>query len=268
MENPSYYGILPANVRYDKNLKPMEKILYTELTALSNKNGYCNAQNSYFSKLYDVHKNTAGSWINNLEKLGYIKSILINGTDKDGNKTKQVIERRIFIKATPINENIDTYQEKDLEGVNENIDTPINEKTEEVINNTSNEYYKSNNKKDDEYIKKSKNTNYQVKEIEQRWRENNLKEFEYSPVEAINKAIKEFTLIKIIQAIDRISKSEFMKDKTTINKFFSTSNSFQQIKFTLDGEYDDFKKETKTEEKSVKTITEIEFKEAQDDWLN
>ena len=59
-----------------------------------------------------------------------------------------------------------------------------------------------------------------------------------------------------------------MKDKTTINKFFSTSNSFQQIKFTLDGEYDDFKKETKTEEKSVKTITEIEFKEAQDDWLN
>ena len=58
MENPNYYGILPANVRYDKNLKPMEKILYTELTALSNKNGYCNAKNIYFGKLYDVHKNT------------------------------------------------------------------------------------------------------------------------------------------------------------------------------------------------------------------
>ena len=251
MENPSYYGILPANVRYDKNLKPMEKILYTELTALSNKNGYCNAQNSYFSKLYDVHKNTAGSWINKLEKLGYIKSILINGTDKDGNKTKQVIERRIYIKTTPINEKVDTYQEKNLEGVNKKIDTPINEKTEEINNNTSNEYYKSNNKEDDEYIKKSQNTNYQVKEIEQIWREKALKDFEYTPVEAVNEAIKEFGIGKIVQAIDRISKSEFMKERTTINKFFNIGKDFQQIRYTLDGEYDNLKKESKVSESNI-----------------
>ena len=54
MDNPSYYAILPANVRYDKNLKPMEKILYAEITALSNKNGYCSASNSYFAKLYET----------------------------------------------------------------------------------------------------------------------------------------------------------------------------------------------------------------------
>ena len=119
MENPGYYGILPANVRYDKNLKPMEKIMYSELTALSNKNGYCNASNSYFAELYEVHKNTVGLWINHLEKLGYIKSQLIY-------EGKEIKERRIFI--TPINEKIDTYQLKDLDPINKKIDTPINEK--------------------------------------------------------------------------------------------------------------------------------------------
>ena len=110
MEKPNYFGILPANVRYDKNLKPMEKILYTEISSLTNKDGYCYATNSYFSKLYEVHKNTVGSWINNLEKQGYIKSVLIY---KKG--TKEIIERRIYI--------------------NQKIDTPINENIEE--NNTS-----------------------------------------------------------------------------------------------------------------------------------
>lgn len=133
MEKPNYFGILPANVRYDKNLKPMEKILYTEISSLTNKDGYCYATNSYFSKLYEVHKNTVGTWINNLEKQGYIKTVLIY---KKG--TKEIIERRIYINQkinTPINENVDTYQQKDLEPINKKIDTPINENIEE--NNTS-----------------------------------------------------------------------------------------------------------------------------------
>ena len=133
MEKPNYFGILPANVRYDKNLKPMEKILYTEISSLTNKDGYCYATNSYFSKLYEVHKNTVGTWINNLEKQGYIKTVLIY---KKG--TKEIIERRIYINPkidTPINENVDTYQQKDLEPINKKIDTPINENIEE--NNTS-----------------------------------------------------------------------------------------------------------------------------------
>ena len=126
--NPNYFGILPANVRYDKKLKPMEKILYTEITALANSKGYCYATNSYFANLYDVHKNTAGTWINKLEKLGYIKSKIIYETG-----TKNVKERQLFI-ITPINEKIDTYQQKDCDPINEKIDTPINENIEE--NNT------------------------------------------------------------------------------------------------------------------------------------
>ena len=54
----NYYAIIPAKVRYDRNLKPAEKILYGELTALSNKNGYCHAQNRYFANLYNVRNET------------------------------------------------------------------------------------------------------------------------------------------------------------------------------------------------------------------
>ena len=63
-EQPNYYSIIPAHVRYDVDLKPMEIIMYGELTALSNKYGYSYAGNSYFANLYNVHKKTVSIWIN------------------------------------------------------------------------------------------------------------------------------------------------------------------------------------------------------------
>lgn len=115
MENPGYYGILPANIRYDKNLKPMEKIMYSELTALSNKNGYCNATNSYFAELYEVSKNTVSLWVSDLEKTGYIKTKLIYEPG-----TKNIKERRIYI-ANPITKNNDTPITKNREDNNTSI---------------------------------------------------------------------------------------------------------------------------------------------------
>ncbi|BBM50710.1 helix-turn-helix domain-containing protein [Leptotrichia wadei] len=138
MEKPNFYGIMPANVRYDKNLKPMEKILYTEITALSNKEGYCFASNSYFGELYEVNKKTVSAWVNNLEKQGYIKIVLIY---KQG--TKEITERRIYInqKVSPINKNVDTYPQKDGEvfikksiGYPQKNEDPIHKKVED--NNT------------------------------------------------------------------------------------------------------------------------------------
>lgn len=129
MERPGYYGILPASIRYNKNLKPMEKIMYSELTALSNKNCYCNATNSYFAELYEVSKNTVSLWVSDLEKAGYIKTKLIYEAG-----TKIIKERRIYI-ADPITKNNDTYHEKEVDPITKNNDTPITKNRED--NNTS-----------------------------------------------------------------------------------------------------------------------------------
>ena len=50
-ETPNYYAIIPSNVRYS-DLKPNAKLLYGEITALSNKHGFCFASNKYFANLY------------------------------------------------------------------------------------------------------------------------------------------------------------------------------------------------------------------------
>lgn len=83
MSEPSYYANIPANVRYDKDLPANAKLLYGEITALCNKEGYCWASNRYFSELYDVTTGTISRWISRLANKGYIK---IRGMKSDGNK--------------------------------------------------------------------------------------------------------------------------------------------------------------------------------------
>lgn len=72
MSNPNYYAIIPANVRYNKDLSYLEKFLYCECTALSNVQGYCNASNEYFAKLYDKDRATISRAISTLQELGFI----------------------------------------------------------------------------------------------------------------------------------------------------------------------------------------------------
>ena len=94
MNTPSYYAILPSDVRYDANLSSSEKLLYAELTALCSKHGYCWASNSYFSELYNVNKNTVSSWVSSLVKRGYIQ---ISVDRSKGNLRKVYLKNKIPI---------------------------------------------------------------------------------------------------------------------------------------------------------------------------
>lgn len=91
-DKKSYYAIIPANVRYDKELTPNAKLLYGEITALCNEKGYCWANNSYFAELYKVSKVSVSKWISSLEKKYYISTEIIY---KEG--SKEILHRYIRI---------------------------------------------------------------------------------------------------------------------------------------------------------------------------
>ena len=169
MEHPSYYSIITADVRYDKRLKPNEKLLFSEITALSNKRGYCNASNNYLAQLYDVTTVTVSNWVNHLKDRGYIDVEMIY-------VGKQIKERRIFVNSTPIKEK---------------VEAPIKNNCKEGIKKK----VKENNTR---YNNTSKN-NQLEEDFEKLWKLYPRKEGKKKAFEGYKRAIKNGTTNKEIQ---------------------------------------------------------------------
>ena len=131
--NPSYYAIIPANVRYDKRLTPRAILLYGEITALCNEKGYCWARNKYFADLYEVSITSVSKWISQLEKYGYVIRDIVYKKD-----SKEIDKRYLRIVA---------------EGIEEKLNTPIEEMLKD--NTTSSNTTKNNTN----YISFSKPSN-------------------------------------------------------------------------------------------------------------
>lgn len=71
-QKPAYYAVIPASVRYCKELEPMARLLYAEITCLTHTEGYCYASNQHFADLYDVDVRTIQRWLEGLKKHGFI----------------------------------------------------------------------------------------------------------------------------------------------------------------------------------------------------
>ncbi|MBR2677813.1 MAG: DnaD domain protein [Bacilli bacterium] len=89
-EKPNYYAVIPAEVRYDSDLRANEKILYGEITALADKSGECYASNNYFAELYGVTPQAISKWIINLKDKEYVDITYVN-------KGKMIEKRMITI---------------------------------------------------------------------------------------------------------------------------------------------------------------------------
>jgi len=129
-EKKSYFAVIPASVRYCKKLKANAKLLYGELTALSNESGYCWASNNYFAELYEVDECTISRWIKQLEKYNFIRIEY----KRNGYKIE---ERKIFI-LEPLTKKSTADCSKDQ--------PPIDQKVKEnntYNNTTNNTYYKN-----------------------------------------------------------------------------------------------------------------------------
>ena len=89
-EKPGYWAILPASVRYDERLTANAKLLYAEISALAQADGYCWASNQHLAELFHVDKKTVSRLISKLAEYGYIR------VDVERSEAGQVVMRKIF----------------------------------------------------------------------------------------------------------------------------------------------------------------------------
>lgn len=141
--NKGFYAIIPASIRYDNELPPTAKLLYSEITALCNEKGYCWAKNEYFAELYMVSERTISRWINKLIQKGYVNvefqyktgtREIIKRYIKLAGKSESVCEENAYIGG---DRNVNTYRQKCPIGGDKNVrDNNINNNNI-IINNNS-----------------------------------------------------------------------------------------------------------------------------------
>ena len=95
-QKPAYWAVLPAVVRYDPDLPPSAKILYAEISALTDQRGFCFASNDYFRKLFGMSERTLQEQLRALKRRGYISI-----SDGDGGAGR----RKIYAGINPLQEN-------------------------------------------------------------------------------------------------------------------------------------------------------------------
>jgi len=140
-EKPNYYAIIPAEVRYSKEITSLQKLLFGEITSLTNSKGYCWANNNYFATLYGKHISTISKNITSLSLAGFISVEVI----RDENNR---VSKRIIKIITPMDENVKTSCSKDPSplGKNTKYNTKDNNKKNILFDSWWDSYDKKNGK--------------------------------------------------------------------------------------------------------------------------
>lgn len=88
------WAILPAAVRYDKKLPANAKLIYAEIAAKINEDGYCFASNGFFAERFGLKEDTVSGLVRRLAEADYIRIDLDSGRQ---NRDK----RRIYLTGKP-----------------------------------------------------------------------------------------------------------------------------------------------------------------------
>ena len=183
-DKKNYYAIIPANVRYDKRLSPLTRLIYGEITALTNEKGYCFATNAYFANLYSMSNVSISRCISELKEHNYIRVVY-------DIKEKNVDKRKIYINNLE-NKKLENEEIKNNEELkNKEINTNIEEyKENESINKNNN-----TNKNDDAFsLAKIKLAN-RIKLNDDTDLSNNIKEHNQNCFEGIKEKVKDNNII-------------------------------------------------------------------------
>ena len=119
-QKPGYYAVIPAEVRYDAKLPSNAKLLYGEISALLNDEGYCYASNQYFADLFELTTRTVSDLVAKLQDRGHI-SVVIRHNDK-GKVVRREIRCTVSLRhAQPVEEIFHTPRKNLPGGIEENF---------------------------------------------------------------------------------------------------------------------------------------------------
>ena len=90
---PGYWAVIPAGVRYSAEIPAGAKLLYAEISSLTDQRGYCFASNKYFADLYGVGIRTIQRYLDALKAAS-----LIRITDGEGGSD----QRKIYAGVNPL----------------------------------------------------------------------------------------------------------------------------------------------------------------------
>ena len=93
---PSYWAVLPAEIRYDDRIPANAKILYAEISSLTGSEGYCWATDDYFAGLYQITERSVRRLLAALEDQGYIR------IEEERENHNILTARRIFAGLNPL----------------------------------------------------------------------------------------------------------------------------------------------------------------------
>ena len=128
---PGYWAVLPTAVRYDDRIPASAKVLYAELSALAEADGYCWAGNDYFAKVFQMTEKSIREQLHALDEAGYIR------IEEERGNHHVLLTRRIYVglnplfhAAEPLNEKVPPLNEK-VQGllIKENNKPPISPTT-------------------------------------------------------------------------------------------------------------------------------------------
>ena len=71
-KNGGQWAILPAAVRYDRKLPANAKLIYAEIAAKINEEGYCFASNRFFAERLGIKEDTVSGLVRRLADAEYI----------------------------------------------------------------------------------------------------------------------------------------------------------------------------------------------------
>lgn len=76
---PAFYGVVPATVRYDRNLSPNAILLYIEIGAVMGKDGVARELSAHYMEVFNTSRALILKWLNELKAAGHVYTLDNNG---------------------------------------------------------------------------------------------------------------------------------------------------------------------------------------------